>query len=872
MIEQPTETTAERYDPGAIEAKWQAKWEESKIFEVEPDASKPKFYYLDMFPYPSGDLHVGHVRNYAIGDAVARWRVMNGFDVLHPMGFDSFGLPAENAAIKQGGHPAEWTRTQIARMKAQFDRLGISFDWRREVVTCQPDYYKWTQWLFLQFFKRGLAERRQSLVNWCPNDMTVLANEQVKDGKCDRCGTSVEQKSLTQWFFKTSAYAQRLLDDLDTLTDWPERVIKMQREWIGRSEGTTFRWKIEGSEEEIEVFTTRVDTLFGVTYMVLAPDHPLVDKFARQNGIEAEVAAFRNRVAILKDNQRDRSTDIPKEGLDTKAFCLHPLTNERVPIWLGNYVLSDYGSGAVMAVPAHDERDFEFARQYGLPINVVIYPEGSASFAPEGYSPALTGFSDPFEEKVLTEGAFTGYGFLFSSGEFDGLSSDVAKLAITAKLEAMGVGKATVNFRLRDWCLSRQRYWGCPIPVVYNAQGEPEAVPEEQLPVLLPSDVEFTGQGNPLETSESFLKATDSQGRPARRETDTMDTFVDSSWYFLRFCSPDAQDVPFRPDDLARWMAVDQYVGGVEHATMHLIYARFFTKVLFDLGLCPVSEPFPKLFTQGMVTMWAPNEEGGGKVIKMSKSKGNVVALDSAVSRFGADATRLATLFLGPAELDAEWASGKDAEGNDKSDKVFAGPYRFLERVWRIAQARPFERAWKSKLDHQVLEGAHKSLSRKTHQTILRVGSDIERFSLNTALAAMMEHINALYAWHESTRNDASEAAQLVFSEAVESLALCLAPFAPHVGDEILERLGFEASSFKLSWPQADADWAREEEVTVPVQVNGKLKARIQVAADADQTAIQETALAAPEIRAALGGKEPRRVIVVPGRLVNIVA
>jgi leucyl-tRNA synthetase len=834
----------ERYNPSEIEPKWQQSWANSQLFQKESDPSKPKFYYLDMFPYPSGDLHVGHVRNYAIGDVVARWRVMNGYDVLHPMGWDAFGLPAENAAIKNQTHPDVWTDLCIGRMHEQFAKLGISFDWRREVTTCKPDYYKWTQWLFLQFFKRGLAERRQSLVNWCPNDNTVLANEQVKDGLCDRCGSRVEQKSLTQWFFKTTEYAQRLLDDLDTLTDWPERVVKMQREWIGRSEGTSFKWKVENSEDEIEVFTTRVDTVFGVTYMVLAPDHALVDQFAQQSNIEAEVQEFRNRVAAEKDVQRDRGDEAPKAGMATGAYCVNPMNGERVPIWIGNYVLSDYGSGAVMAVPAHDQRDYEFAQQYDLPIKSVVVPSSADINAAQVF-----------------EGAFTDYGTLVGSGEFDGLSSDAAKKAITAKMEEMGIGRGTVNFRLRDWCLSRQRYWGCPIPVIYTQDGEIEAVPEDQLPVLLPTDVEFTGKGNPLATSESFLHAVDSQGRPARRETDTMDTFVDSSWYFLRFCSPNASEVPFRREDVERWMSVDQYVGGVEHATMHLIYARFFTKVLFDLGLSPVQEPFPRLFTQGMVTMWSESE---GKVLKMSKSKGNVVALDHAVSRFGADATRLATLYLGPAELDAEW--------DKESDKVFAGPYRFLERVWRLAQARPFEQNWKQKANRQGLEGPHKALSRKTHQTILRVQSDIEKFSLNTAIAAMMEQVNTLSSWVEANKSDESEVASLVYSEAVESLLLCLAPFAPHIGDELLSRVGYQKSSFETPWPQADAERAMEDEVTVPVQVNGKLKVRIQVAADAPQDVMEAAALGTPEVEAALEGKQPRRVIVVPGRLVNIVA
>jgi leucyl-tRNA synthetase len=834
-----------RYDPAAIEPKWQNRWQESNLFRTGNDPDKPKFYYLDMFPYPSGDLHVGHVRNYAIGDAVARYRVMRGFNVLHPMGFDAFGLPAENAAIKTGARPDEWTFKRMDAMRQQFNRLGISFDWTRQVATCKPDYYKWTQWLFLQFYKRGLAERRNALVNWCPGCQTVLANEQVKDGLCERSGDVVEQKALTQWFFKTTEYAQRLIDDLEKLTDWPERVVSMQRNWIGRSEGTTFRFPLKDREGDIEVFTTRVDTVFGVTYMTLAPDHPLVDELVATTGKTAKVAEFRNRVALQKDEQRDYGDEIPKEGIFTGAYCVNPMTGEDVPIWLGNYVLSDYGSGAVMAVPAHDQRDWEFAKENDLPIKVVIRPADA---------------DQSTLDTLVAEAAFVEYGVLINSGEFDGLSSDDAKVQITAKMEGQGIGKATVNFRLRDWCLSRQRFWGCPIPVIYCEDGSIETVPEDQLPVLLPKDVEFTGQGNPLLTSESFLNTVDSQGRPARRETDTMDTFVDSSWYFFRYCSPDAEDVPFRKEDVEQWMPVDQYVGGVEHATMHLIYARFFTKVLYDLGLSPVEEPFPRLFTQGMVTMFS---EAENKVLKMSKSKGNVVALDDAVSRFGADATRLATLFLGPAELDAEW--------DKESDKVFAGPYRFLERVWRVSQAREFNRNWKSQIDHANLSETNKTLSRKTHQTILKVQGDIERFALNTALAALMEFVNALYAWLDASKTVEDAQSQAVYSEAIEALMLCVAPFAPHLADELLERLGFASTSYVMSWPQGSEELAKEESITIPVQINGKLRARISVAADADGSTLQTAALATPEIAAALDGKEPKRVIVVPGRLVNVV-
>jgi leucyl-tRNA synthetase len=841
--------SSEKYDPSQIEAKWQAKWRAENLFQTPENSEQPKFYYLDMFPYPSGDLHVGHVRNYAIGDVVARFHTMNGKAVLHPMGWDAFGLPAENAAIKNQVHPAQWTDLCIARMHEQLDKLGISFDWSREIATCKPDYYRWTQWLFIQFFNKGLAERRAANVNWCPNDQTVLANEQVKDGKCDRCGHAVEQKALTQWFFKITDYAQRLLDDLDTLEDWPERVKTMQRHWIGKSEGVSFRFEVRGAGREendlapnasrlvpqsIEVFTTRVDTVFGVTYMTLAPDHPLVDELTAGTEYSQSVQEFRNRVTLQADAQRDDDLEeIPKEGVFIGAYCINPMTGEDVPIWIGNYVLSEYGSGAVMAVPAHDERDFEFAQKYDLPIKTVIAPENNSSF-------------------IVQNSAFTEPGVLINSGEFSGLSSSKAKTKIAEFMEESGIGKRAINYRLRDWCLSRQRYWGCPIPILYCEDGNIEAVPENQLPVLLPMDVAFTGEGNPLARSESFQDVRDSQGRPARRETDTMDTFVDSSWYFLRFCSPHAGSTPFRQEDLQRWMAVDQYVGGVEHATMHLIYARFFTKVLFDLGLCPVNEPFPRLFTQGMVTMFS---EKTGKVEKMSKSKGNVVALDEAVSKWGADATRLATLYLGPAEQDAEW--------DTDSDKVFAGPHRFLERVYRLCLSREFDANWREGIGGNLAD-ADKKLRRKTHRMIAKVSSDIERFSMNTAIAAMMEFVNSLQEWTSSKSEN-----RAVFSEAVENLLKCLSPFAPHLADEVGSTLGFGKSWYQSDWPQSDSEVAREEEITLPIQINGKLKARVTIAVDADESVVRAAAL--EEISGELNGKEPRRVIIVPGRMVNIV-
>ncbi len=860
----------DRYHPQDIEAKWQARWRAAGLFATQTDPAKPKFYYLDMFPYPSGALHVGHVRNYAIGDAVARYRVMNGFNVLHPMGWDAFGLPAENAAIKNGVHPAQWTERCIEQMHEQFDKLGIAFDWAREVTTCRPDYYKWTQWLFIQFFNAGLAERRAANVNWCPNDQTVLANEQVKDGRCDRCGTLVEQKALTQWFFKTTAYAQRLLDDLDTLSDWPERVVKMQQAWIGRSEGVTFRFKVVGADDAIEVFTTRVDTVFGVTYLVLAPDHELVGKLTAGTEWETPAREFADRAARQKDEQRDRSVEIPKEGLFCGAYCTNPMTGEQVPIWIANYVLSDYGSGAVMAVPAHDERDFEFARKYDLPIKQVV-AQGEVGGVAEGAEVLLVSdFADSenpsFEEykrnhfapaQALREGAYTDKeaGTLVNSGQFNGQAPAAAREKIADFMEAKGIGARAVNFKLRDWCLSRQRYWGCPIPIVYRADGTMETVPVEQLPVMHPTDITFSGEGgNPLAQSASFVNTVDSDSNPARRETDTMDTFVDSSWYFLRYCSPDFADGPFRPEEVAHWMPVDQYVGGVEHATMHLIYARFFTKVLFDLGLCPVQEPFPRLFTQGMVTMFS---EKTGKVEKMSKSKGNIVALDDAVARFGADATRMMTLFMGPAAQDAEWTA--------QSEDTFAGQFRFLERVWRVAASQPFQADWRTHVGDNMSD-ADRILRRRTHQTIQKIGSDIEKFQMNTAISALMQHLNALEEWRKTLGGSGA-----VFSEAIESLLLVLSPFAPHLADELGEQLGFSRSFYEMPWPQFDAEVAREEEITIPVQVNGKLRARLSVPADILPAELEQLALSSEEVLPFLEGRAPKKVVVVPGRMVNVV-
>ncbi|HEX9996420.1 MAG TPA: leucine--tRNA ligase [Abditibacterium sp.] len=843
----------EKYNPKEVEPKWQSKWASQDLFKTTFDPEKPKFYYLDMFPYPSGALHVGHVRNYAIGDAVARYRVMNGYNVLHPMGWDAFGLPAENAAIKNGTHPAAWTDKCIEQMHEQFGKLGIAFDWNREITTCRPDYYRWTQWLFIQFFKKGLVERRTANVNWCPKDATVLANEQVKEGKCDRCGSLVEQKPLTQWFFKTTDFAQRLLDDMETLTDWPENVLKIQREWIGRSEGVNFRFKLRDHDDQIEVFTTRVDTVFGVTYLVLAPDHELVDKLVVGTEWEGPAKEFGDHVARQKDEQRDYGDEILKEGIFTGAYCLNPMNGEEIPIWLANYVVSDYGSGAVMAVPAHDERDFEFAQKYDLPIKVVIDPPNND-------------YHDYFKEVEIEEGLqLTDWildrayidkenGTLINSGAFNGQNPKEARQKIAEWMESNGIGERAVNFKLRDWCLSRQRYWGCPIPVVYCEDGSVEAVPEDQLPVMHPTDIEFTGQGNPLTQSQNFINTVDSKGRPAKRETDTLDTFVDSSWYFLRFCSPQSEDAPFDAQDISRWMPIDQYVGGIEHARGHLIYARVWMKAMYDLGLVTQSEPFQNYFAQGMVTMFSPTEN---KLLKMSKSKGNVVTLDAAVERFGADATRMMTLFMGPPALDVEWTP--------QSDDTFAGTFRFLERVWRVSTAREFDANWRAH-DFANISGANKKLRRKTHQTVQRVTADIERFSMNTAISGLMEHVNAIQEWLNSGAETGA-----AYSEAIENLLLILSPFAPHLSDELGEKIGFQSSFYRAKWPVFDADVAKEDEITIPVQVNGKLRARLSVAAEISAADLENLALQNDEILPFLDGKTPKKVVVVPGRLVNIV-
>ncbi|MBI3922036.1 MAG: leucine--tRNA ligase [Armatimonadetes bacterium] len=860
------------YDIQQIERKWQQRWKEKNLFATRNDPGRRNFYYLDMFPYPSGKLHMGHMRNYTIGDVVARYHVMRGENVLHPMGWDAFGLPAENAAIKNQTHPREWTHACIAEMHNQFGQMGISFDWDREISTCEPEYYGWNQWLFLQMYRRGLAYRRGSFVNWCPSCATVLANEQVKQGLCERCDALVTKKQLEQWFFKITDYAQQLLDDLEALEHWPERVKTMQRKWIGRSEGVQFRFTLPGLDSAIEVFTTRIDTVFGVTFMVLAPEHPLVEALLRDSDREAEARAFVQKCMAQSEIERG-SAEVAKEGVFTGQYAVSPVNGEQVPIWIANYVLMEYGTGAVMAVPAHDQRDFEFARQYGIPVRAVIQPEGEVV------------------DGETMEEAYVEAGVQVNSGQFDGLSNIEAQTAIAKFMESSGIGRRTVNYRLRDWCLSRQRYWGTPIPILYCDTCGLLPAPEDQLPVLLPTDVEFTVGVNPLTTSPTFAQTSCPQcGGSARRETDTMDTFVDSSWYMLRFASPHAGTAPFDRDDVERWLPVDQYVGGVEHATMHLIYARFFTKVLNDLGLVKFREPFTHLFTQGMIgkaTYWCSScrkylnppadlaEPEAGKtaacpscekslerrVEKMSKSIGNLVTADSMCQTYGADTARTYVLFVGPPDNDGEW-----------SDEGVSGVYRFLNRVWRLValHAEGFDPDWRN----HVGEGGeeYKTVRRKVHQTAQKVTRDIERFAFNTGISAMMELVNVLTPFAERIGQDPTLATKAVFSEAVEYLILGLSPFAPHLSEELWALIGKQGSAYQAAWLDADPELAKEEEVTIVVQLNGKVRDRLLVQRAASRQALEQLALDSPVIKTHLDGKNVRKVIVVPDKLVNIVA
>ncbi|MGI6038502.1 MAG: leucine--tRNA ligase [Limnochordia bacterium] len=819
----------DHYDFNAIEEKWQQYWEDKKLYKVEEDPEKPKYYCLEMFPYPSGRLHMGHVRNYSIGDVVARYHTMKGYNVLHPMGWDAFGLPAENAAIKNRIPPAKWTVENIDYMRKQLKRMGLSYDWDREVASCLPDYYRWTQWLFLQLYKRGLAYKQRSQVNWCPSCLTVLANEQVVNGGCERCSTTVVKKELEQWFFKTTAYAERLLANLEKLTGWPDKVKIMQANWIGRSEGAELRFPVKGTDESLAVFTTRPDTIYGATYMVLAPEHPLVEELIAGQPNEGELRAFIAEVGA--QDELDRTGDqAEKRGMFTGGYCINPVTGEDIPIWIGNYVLMGYGTGAIMAVPAHDQRDLDFARQYDLPVRVVIQDP-----------------DNPLDGETMTE-AYTGEGILVNSGEFNGLGQKEAIERITAYLESKGLGGHQVNYRLRDWLISRQRYWGVPIPIIYCDQCG--LVPDENLPVRLPLDVEFKPSGrSPLAEIEEFVHTLCPQcGGPGRRETDTMDTFVCSSWYFLRYADARNEDEAFAREKVDYWMPVDQYIGGVEHAILHLLYARFFTMVLYDLGLVGVEEPFENLLTQGMVL-----KEGA----KMSKSKGNVVDPDDIIQKYGADTARVFILFASPPEKDLEW-----------SDEGVEGAYRFLNRVWRLidsyAKELPSADDWQPK----DLGKAERELWRVLNQTIKKVTEDIgERFHLNTAISSIMELTNAVYAYREAS---AQEDLGLI-KEVCTKLLLLLAPFAPHMTEELWWRLGNGESIHLQPWPEYDEAALVVDEVTMVVQVNGKVRDRLVVPTDLGEGEVKAQALALPRIQEFTEGKDPLRVIVVPGKLVNIV-
>lgn len=821
----------EKFVPKNVEEKWQRFWEESLAFRATRNDDKEKYYLLEMFPYPSGRIHMGHVRNYSIGDVLARFMRMRGRNVLHPMGWDAFGMPAENAAIQNKSHPGTWTYENIEYMRSQLKQLGFSYDWDREIATCHVDYYRWEQLVFLKMYEKGLAYKKNSFVNWCPKCETVLANEQVEDGGCWRCDSEVVQKELDQWFLRITEYAEELLECTNKLPGWPERVLTMQRNWIGKSSGCEIDFALENGNGSVRVFTTRQDTLYGATFMSLAPEHPLALELSTSDRLE-EVNAFIEKVKRT-DKQVRTADDLEKEGVFTGSYCINPVTGTRMPIYLANFVLPEYGTGAVMAVPTHDQRDFEFAQKYDLPLQVVIQPEGES-----------------LDSATMTA-AFTEDGIMVNSGPFTGMKSSESKEKIADYLEKEGFGKKTINYRLRDWGISRQRYWGNPIPIIYCDSCGAVPVPESDLPVVLPMDAKFSGEGgNPLAKVPSFVSvACPTCGEAARRETDTMDTFVQSSWYFLRYCSPRFEQGPLDREETEYWMSVDQYIGGIEHAVLHLLYARFFTKALRDLGYVNIDEPFINLLTQGMVI-----KDGA----KMSKSKGNVVDPDSLIKVYGADTARLFSLFASPPERDLEW-----------SDQGVDGSYRFLNRVWKlvyelaplVSNAGPVKKGGS-------LSGEAGKLRRIIHKTIKKVTEDVEdRFHFNTAIAAIMELVNSISSF--DAKKD--PACAPVLKEAVESVVLLLAPFVPHITEELWEGLGHKGGIGTAAWPVYDADAVVEDELTIVVQVNGKLRGKVTVAAAATEEEVKGCALADEKVLAHLEGKTVRKIIYVPGKLLNIV-
>ena len=801
------------YKPSEIEPKWQKTWEENGQYKTNiEDSSKPKYYALEMFPYPSGKLHMGHVRNYSIGDVVARFKKMQGYNVLHPMGWDSFGLPAENAAIKHGIHPDKWTMENIEDMRNQLKTLGLSFDWDREIATSTPEYYKFTQQIFLKFLENKLAYKKKSFVNWCPSCETVLANEQVVQGACERCDSTVIKKDLEQWYFKTTHFAEELLQDIDTLDGWPEKVKTMQKNWIGKSTGAEIDFILDETDKKITVFTTRPDTIYGVSYMVLAPEHTLVKELVANTEYEKDVDAFVSKMHTMTEIERT-SSDTEKEGMFIGRYAINPINGRKIPIWIANYVLSDYGTGAVMAVPAHDDRDFEFASKYNLDILEVIDEDNE----------------------------------MINSDEFNGMDVDNAFSKIVEKIEKEGFGKSTVNYRLRDWLLSRQRYWGCPIPVVYC--DECGIVPEKQenLPILLPTDVEFTGRGeSPLTTSKTFMNTNcPNCGKSAKREVDTMDTFVDSSWYFLRYIDPKNTEQPFNKESVNNWMPVDQYIGGVEHAILHLLYSRFFVKAFNKMGMLDFKEPFKNLLTQGMVL-----KDGA----KMSKSKGNVVAPSEIIKEYGVDTARLFVLFAAPPERDLEW-----------SDQGVEGCFRFLNRVYRLV----YELAdiAKSDLSLEELSKEDKAMRYTINNTLKKVTEDLnEKFGFNTAISSLMELINEMYKYKElDNRNEA------VIKEGIETIVTILSPFAPHIGEELWTIIGKSGSIFDISWPKYDDSALVKDEVEIVVQINGKVRGKLSVATNISREDMEKLAIEDEKIKSLVEGKNIVKVIAVPKKLVNIV-
>ena len=847
------------YNPHEIEPRWQKAWDESGLNTVREDETKPKKYVLEMFPYPSGDIHMGHVRNYTIGDVIARYSKMRGFDVLHPMGWDAFGLPAENAAIKHHSHPAKWTYANIETQKASFKRMGLSYDWDRTVVACDPEYYRWGQWIFLQFWKRGLVERRESPVNWCPNCKTVLANEQVTEGECWRCHGAVEKRDLTQWYFKITDYAQELLDDLDQLDGWPERVKQMQANWIGRSEGAEVDFELlpaEGKDDgqTITVFTTRPDTLFGCSFFLLAPESKLVPELVAGTEYEAEVMALveaASKVSAVERAQGDRE----KHGAFTGRYVVNPVNGEKVPVWVADYIVADYGTGAVMAVPCGDQRDFEFARKYDLPIIPIILGEDDALY------PQLKDEQNRVVTTVDWERSYEAEGKLVQSGKYTGMvggKHSPAVDAIIGDLEAAGKGKKSVQFRLRDWLISRQRYWGNPIPAIYCDKCGLVPVPEEDLPVMLPKDIDLSA-GETLATHEEFAKCTCPKcGGPARRETDTMDTFTCSSWYYLRYTDPHNTELPFAPEKANRWMPVDQYIGGIEHAILHLLYSRFFTKVLRDMGMVDFDEPFKNLLCQGMVL----DEHGD----VMSKSKGNVISPEDMIAGYGADAVRAYILFMAPPDKELQW-----------NEDGLAGMYKFLNRVWRAVYDLKREAGEDtlfnggSKLN---AADAFKTLMRERHRVVGKVSDDIDRNNFNTAIAAIMELANATGDFlHAASAEERAANAELkaLSADIAEVLVKLLSPICPHWSEELWHTvLGHEGSVHVEPWPEFDPEKAKADEVELAVQVNGKVKAKITVATDAAEEDVKAQALEA--VSQAIEGKDVKKVVVVKGRLVNIVA